>query len=183
MVVTIYRRFIGAISAAGLCLWSQISAGEFWGTDLSSTVQHCTELLNVASESGVLEVIPGRHQYQVQTATLLLALKPLARELQGSTVLGDGANHLVGRAIGHFGFDFNGDCDVGPNQCNQMGNDFVGDLAGIPADAGRVKHCSAVEALGFRSRGRLWYAGLACPGWSKPAARDATGWLPRHTLG
>ena len=62
---------------------------------------------------------------------------------------------MVGGAFGEVGFDFDGDGDLGVGEGDQVGDDLLGDLAGVAADAGWVEFDRAVVAAverGLRPR-------------------------------
>ena len=60
---------------------------------------------------------------------------------------------MVGGAFGEVGFDFDGDGDLGVGEGDEVGDDLLGDLAGVAADAGWVEFDRAVVAAVERRSG------------------------------
>ena len=71
-------------------------------------------------------------------------------DVEGAGVFGDGADGVVGGAIGEIGFDVDGDGDVGVGDGDEVGDDLLGDLAGVAADAGGIEFHRAVVAAVVR---------------------------------
>ena len=65
----------------------------------------------------------------------LLDLEALVGELEGAAVFGNGADNVVGHAIGHFGVHFERDFHFCANQPREMRYHFFGDLTRIATDA------------------------------------------------
>jgi hypothetical protein len=78
-----------------------------------------------------------------------LLFEALALKLQGAAVFHDCAHDLIGCSVWNLGFDFQRDADICANLSCQVGNDFLGDTAGIAPDASGVKVDRAVEELGL----------------------------------
>ena len=78
----------------------------------------------------------------------LFRFKALAGELEGSAVLGDGPDDVVGGPAGDLGLDFEGDGDLGSDDAGEVGDDLLGDASGVAAEAGGVEGDGAVEPPG-----------------------------------
>ena len=78
---------------------------------------------------------------------VLLFFESLVGEVERAAVLGDGAHDLIGSAVRDLGFYLQRDGDVGTDEPGEMGDHFVGDLAGVAADAGGVERYGTVKAL------------------------------------
>lgn len=61
----------------------------------------------------------------------LLVLEPLALELQRLPVLGHDAHHVLGHAVRDLRLDLEGDADAGADEPREMGDDLLGDAAGV----------------------------------------------------
>src|ERR1700680_4069965 len=75
-----------------------------------------------------------------------LLFKVEALELQGTAVLGDGADGGIRRSARQTGLDLEKDLDLGSCQGSQVLDDLLGDLGGIASDAGGVEADEAVKA-------------------------------------
>ena len=80
---------------------------------------------------------------------VLLSLKTMTDKLQGPAIFGDGANHVVGGAIGNISLDFKGYFYFGADQTDEVRYDLIGDATGIPAGPSRIQSDTAVEAPGL----------------------------------
>jgi hypothetical protein len=89
-----------------------------------------------------------------QGAMALLCLKPLTLELQRDPVLGDGTHDVIGRPRGNLGVDVKGHLDVCPDESGKVGDDFVGNLTGVPPHPAGIEDDRAMVAL--RLRGNCW---------------------------
>ena len=77
----------------------------------------------------------------------VLLLKPGLVKFQRPAVLGDGAHHVFGRAVGNVGADLDGDPHVCPDQTCQVLHDGIGDLFGAAGQPVRItQRRAAVEA-------------------------------------
>src|SRR5215831_13654190 len=77
-----------------------------------------------------------------------LSFKSLARKFQCAAVLGHCANNLIGCATRNFCLDLQCDLDGQTHQPSEMGNDLVGDAAGVAAHPGRIERDAAMKASG-----------------------------------
>lgn len=59
-------------------------------------------------------------------------------KFQRSAVFGHCADYIVRGAGGNIHLDFQGYSNGGPNQANQVGDDFIGNPAGVSSDAGGI---------------------------------------------
>ena len=65
----------------------------------------------------------------------------MSPEPQRPAIFRDGSDDVVGRAIGEFHVDFEGDLDVRSHQAGQVLNDFLGDPARVaPHPRGIKRH-------------------------------------------
>jgi hypothetical protein len=78
------------------------------------------------------------------TSLPLLHLKPLARKLQRTPVLGDDAHDLVGDAGGNLGFDLQCHFDPCTYQPGQVSNEFPAELSGVAAATGGIQIDAAI---------------------------------------
>ena len=77
----------------------------------------------------------------------LLAFEPLVGELERLAVLGNRAHDLFGGAVRDLRLDLQGHGHVGTHQPGEMRYHFIGNLAGIAADARSVEIDGAVKTL------------------------------------
>ncbi len=79
----------------------------------------------------------------------LFFLEAVAVEFEGAAVLRHDADELVSGFVREFGVDFEGDGYFRADLSGQVGDDFVGDPAGVAADSGRVESDRSVESARF----------------------------------
>ena len=124
--------------------WQGISADEV----LKARIVEFWQLTHSCTHSTA-----DRSQTTAQLATRLFPLESLTGKPQRPTVLGDGAHDVIRRAGRDLGLDLDRHRDPGADQAGKMGDDLVGDPAGVAPDAGGVEGDSAVETLGPQCRG------------------------------
>jgi hypothetical protein len=74
-------------------------------------------------------------------------LESLAGEFQGAAVFGDCPDYVVWCARRYSGLDLNRDGDFRTDQADEMGDDLIGDPAGVASDSSWINDDRAVEAL------------------------------------
>src|SRR6266571_5620611 len=104
----------------------------------------------------------------------------MARELQRPAVLVHVADDVVRCALGHLGFDLEGDFHLGAVEALEVRHDLVGDSARVAADTFRIEDDGAVKALELR-RPRRSYRGGGTSAFPRllaaPLPRSLLGWL------
>ena len=84
----------------------------------------------------------------------LLALEPVARELERAAVLCDRTDDMFRDPSGDLCVDLQRHPHRGPDEPDEMRNDLVGDLAGVTPGTRRIEGDRAVKASGSGRRGR-----------------------------
>ena len=71
----------------------------------------------------------------------------MSLEPQRPAIFRDGADNVVGRAVGEFHMDFEGDLDVRSHEASQVLDDFFSDPARVASDPSRIERNGAEKAL------------------------------------
>ena len=84
----------------------------------------------------------------------LLALEPVARELERAAVLRDRTDDMLRDPSGDIRVDLQRHPHRGPDEPDEVRDDLVGDLAGVTPGTRRIEGDRAVKAPGSGRRGR-----------------------------
>src|SRR5919108_6022956 len=91
-----------------------------------------------------------------------LSLEPVAREPERAAIFGDDAHHVLRRSVRDSRLDLECHSHLSAGESRNVCNNFLGDPAGVAADACGIKHHTAVEALGVWLCDRSWERHCGC---------------------